>query len=67
MVKTKGIMTFLDDLAQKNYGRTLTDALKGNVCVMCGEPADEFKDALSKKEYSISGMCQTCQDEVFGG
>ena len=27
--------------------------------------AIEFKDALSFKEYQISGMCQVCQDEVF--
>lgn len=26
----------------------------------------EFRDLLSRKEFSISGMCQTCQDAVFG-
>ena len=25
-----------------------------------------FKDILSYKEYKISGLCQKCQDEVFG-
>jgi len=25
----------------------------------------DFRDELSKKEYSISGMCQKCQDKVF--
>lgn len=25
-----------------------------------------FKDELSYREYRISGMCQQCQDEVFG-
>lgn len=34
-------------------------------CVMCGGPATEFKDALSKKEYGISGLCQKCQDDIF--
>ena len=34
-------------------------------CVTCGEPVGQFKDELSRKEYSLSGMCQTCQDEVF--
>jgi hypothetical protein len=37
---------------------------KGN-CPTCGKPVGEFKDALSEKEYSISGMCQVCQDSVF--
>ena len=35
-------------------------------CVTCAEPIGEFKDSISKKEYSISGMCQNCQDSVFG-
>ena len=25
-----------------------------------------FKDDLSGREYRISGMCQSCQDGVFG-
>lgn len=33
----------------------------------CGGPATEFRDQLSKKEYTISGLCQSCQDKVFGG
>lgn len=28
--------------------------------------ASEFRDALSRKEYAISGMCQDCQDRIFG-
>lgn len=31
----------------------------------CGKPADEFRDDLSRREYTISGLCQACQDEVF--
>ena len=26
----------------------------------------EFKDELSIKEYMLSGMCQKCQDKIFG-
>ncbi len=26
----------------------------------------ELRDSLSKKEFIISGMCQTCQDLTFG-
>jgi len=25
-----------------------------------------FRDELSEREYQISGLCQNCQDEVFG-
>jgi len=37
-------------------------------CATCGSKTgdtSDFRDALSKKEYSISGMCQECQDSVF--
>jgi hypothetical protein len=35
-------------------------------CPCCKSDIGPFRDALSKKEYSISGMCQSCQDAVFG-
>lgn len=36
-------------------------------CPICSKPINEedFTDSLSRKEYSISGMCQACQDEIF--
>ena len=35
-------------------------------CVACKGSASSFRDSLSRKEYTISGLCQTCQDSVFG-
>ena len=36
-------------------------------CNTCpGEYPLEFRDIPSYREYKISGMCQKCQDEVFG-
>ena len=40
-------------------------ALKELRCPTCGKPITLFRDALSLKEYHISGMCQECQDSVF--
>ena len=36
-------------------------------CPFCGKDMSNpsFKDALSKKEFEISGLCQECQDEYF--
>ena len=34
-------------------------------CVQCCGPASTFRDALSRREYTISGLCQGCQDRVF--
>ena len=40
--------------------------INDSVCTSCGENANTFRDALSKKEFGISGLCQKCQDKVFG-
>ena len=42
--------------------------IKADKCATCGKDIayDDFRDALSRKEYGISGMCQSCQDSVFG-
>ena len=55
-----------DEMALRLFGRSRTIALAGGQCVKCGEFADEFRDALSRKEYGISGLCQDCQDGIFG-
>lgn len=37
-------------------------------CAACPrefDPADEFEDELSRKEYEISNLCRQCQDSVF--
>ncbi len=39
-------------------------------CPFCNKEIDaqtEFRDELSRKEFTISGMCQMCQDKMFGG
>ena len=64
-IKSAKIENFLDILSNQMYGRKRTDSIKGNICTSCGKPAVEFKDEISKKEYTISGMCQECQDKIF--
>ena len=58
--------TFKEDMAMKLFGRSKVLAVAGNQCVKCGEGAVDFRDELSRKEYGISGLCQTCQDGIFG-
>ncbi len=29
-------------------------------------PLGDFRDELSIKKYKISGLCQKCQDKIFG-
>jgi hypothetical protein len=56
------------ELLEAQSGRTT--AITNDVCVRppfgCGKPATAFRDELSRKEYSISGLCQSCQDRIFG-
>lgn len=40
--------------------------IQADQCVFGCGPATQFRDELSKREYTISGMCQKCQDKVFG-
>lgn len=41
-------------------------AIQEKKCPFCKEPITTFHDKLSMKEYEISGLCQSCQDEMFG-
>lgn len=64
--KSKEVSDFIDGFAKKHFGTTRTESQKNSKCVICGGDASKFKDDLSRKEYTISGMCQKCQDKTFG-
>ena len=61
-LKAKPIDTLLTSIT----GRNRPEVIRADLCMTCGKAAVEFRDDLSIKEYSISGMCQKCQDGVFG-
>ena len=65
-MKSKEIKEFLDDFSQNAFGTKRSVAIENCKCVMCGEKANKFKDVESLREYSISGMCQECQDKFLG-
>lgn len=64
-VKSEGIEALLTNITGADRRETIAQ----NVClpkpIGCGGAAIEFRDALSRKEYTISGLCQRCQDDVF--
>ena len=46
------------------------DLVKAGRCPFCKtdiHPNKDFRDELSRREYKISGLCQKCQDEMYGG
>jgi hypothetical protein len=55
-------------LVTTGFSDMVKERMNGN-CPFCHkkiDPATEFRNPLSKKEYGISGLCQTCQDKTFG-
>ena len=59
--KAYGIDAVLGALTGKDRVETVAESR----CVTCKAPDMRFRDDLSRKEYTISGMCQKCQDVVF--
>ena len=57
-----------DDIMRSMGFDKEVDRTKFNLCPLCGNPIkmEDFKDNLSRKEYGISGMCQNCQNDIFG-
>ena len=61
--KNKAIDALLTDLTG---GKVRYQIIKEGLCMTCEGQASFFRDAVSQDEYRISGMCQDCQDSVFG-
>lgn len=57
--------SFKENMALNLFGRSRELAGAGHSCVSCGGPAVEFRDELSRREYSISFLCQKCQDVIW--
>lgn len=55
-------------LAAMAYGITEEEASRhvaAGKCVGCGGNASSFGDRLSEREFLISGLCQSCQDDAW--
>ena len=54
----------MESLFPKEVGR-----VREGLCPFCGKSAlpQDFRDPLSFREFQISGLCQACQDNTFGG
>ena len=68
-IQTSDTDSLKNAMALVLYGITHTEALARRICVDCKTfkvEANDFRDDLSRKEYMISALCQSCQDGVFG-
>jgi hypothetical protein len=41
------------------------NAKRDRTCKICGQSADHFRTPFAELEYSISSICQACQDYFF--
>ncbi len=55
----------IDALLTSITGMDRKEQIVADRCVFCKGEAVAFDDETSKREFSISGICQTCQNEVF--
>lgn len=66
--------TVVDPLAEKwmdkpyEHIKVEEATMETKICPNCGQRVDEnvFQNELSRKEFDVSGLCQKCQDKVFG-
>ena len=57
----------LDLMLSNLMGKSREIQIASNLCMVCDGDANSLRDTLSETEYTISGMCQICQDLVFNG
>lgn len=55
----------IEQLLTSLTGTHRPSAILADTCVFCGNAATVFVNETARREYSISGMCQNCQDKTF--
>lgn len=56
------------DIIKKVFGDNIINLIENSICPICKEKINmnDFRTNLDIKEYTISGLCQKCQDRIFG-
>lgn len=65
-MKATAKSTQIENFLSLMTGKNRIEVIEDQRCTTCNGQATHFRDALSEREYTISGMCQECQDSVFG-
>jgi hypothetical protein len=60
--KSKAVTDMLDTF----FNRSTSILNSQCTNTQCAEPNLNFKNEISQREYTLSGLCQNCQDDVFG-
>jgi hypothetical protein len=51
--------------SRPTYSSDYARAKAQQTCIKCGRPAVWFRDPYGRFQYSVSAICQECQDQVF--
>jgi len=51
--------------SRPTYRSDYARAKAQQTCIVCGRPAVRFRDSSSRFEYTVSALCQQCQDQLF--
>lgn len=54
-----------DQISKALGGETVANAQAEARCHHCKKRITEFRTDVSRREYQISGLCQSCQDIAF--
>tara|TARA_Y100000034_G_C6520199_1_gene223843 strand:- start:138 stop:320 length:183 start_codon:yes stop_codon:yes gene_type:complete len=56
------------DIMKKMGFEKQVERVEKRLCPFCQNAIriEDFKDEISRVEYGISGLCQKCQDKIFG-
>lgn len=56
------------EIIRKFFGNDIINQIENSICPICKEKINinDFRTNLDIKEYTISGLCQKCQDRIFG-
>ena len=51
--------------SRPTYRSDYASAKSRQTCILCGCPALRFRDPSARFEYTVSALCQQCQDKLF--
>jgi len=62
------LQVFKDNLAKELFGKTTQEAKAEGLCAQCKEEAlPKCYSEAGRREFTISGLCEKCFDEICGG
>jgi len=51
--------------SRPTYRSDYARAKAQQTCIICSRPAVSFRDPSARFEYTVSALCQQCQDQLF--